>query len=142
MGRYQGGQRPGSGGDRAGQRPESRPDRSDRTPEDRSDRRPEDRPDRGDQLSDRQEDRQVFAKEVQNDRKEYAEMVRDERKWDRDRYRVGYVMTASSFRTLSCSSTPIYVNGVSYYQCGSSWYNRAYSGGSVTYVVVNAPTGY
>jgi hypothetical protein len=34
------------------------------------------------------------------------------------------------------------VNGVTYYSCGPTWYKRGYSGGSVTYIVVNAPAGY
>jgi len=34
------------------------------------------------------------------------------------------------------------VNGVSYYNCGPTWYSRAYAGGNTTYVVVNAPSGY
>jgi hypothetical protein len=28
---------------------------------------------------------------------------------------------------------------LTYYQCGSTWYQPSYSGGSVTYVVVNSP---
>jgi hypothetical protein len=31
------------------------------------------------------------------------------------------------------------VNGVSYQQCGSSWYQPQYVGSQVTYVVVNPP---
>lgn len=37
----------------------------------------------------------------------------------------------------SCSS--VVVNGVSYQQCGSSWYQPQYVGSQVTYVVVNPP---
>lgn len=37
----------------------------------------------------------------------------------------------------SCSS--MVVNGVSYQQCGSSWYQPQYVGSQVTYVVVNPP---
>ncbi|MGA7877787.1 MAG: hypothetical protein WCA08_19160 [Desulfoferrobacter sp.] len=33
-------------------------------------------------------------------------------------------------------------HAVSYYRCGSGWYNQAYSGSGVTYVVVNPPAGY
>jgi hypothetical protein len=32
------------------------------------------------------------------------------------------------------------VADVIYYQCDGVWYRRAYSGGSVTYVVVDGPT--
>ena len=35
--------------------------------------------------------------------------------------------------------TPVVVNGVTYYQCGSTWYQPAYQGSQVTYVVVNPP---
>ncbi|WP_322058145.1 DUF6515 family protein [Paraburkholderia sp. J63] len=37
----------------------------------------------------------------------------------------------------SCSS--MIVNGVTYQQCGSTWYQPQYSGTTVQYVVVNAP---
>jgi hypothetical protein len=31
------------------------------------------------------------------------------------------------------------VNGVTYYHCGSTWYQPAYQGDQVTYIVVNPP---
>jgi hypothetical protein len=31
------------------------------------------------------------------------------------------------------------VGNVSYYQCGTNWYQRVYRGGNVTYIVVNPP---
>jgi hypothetical protein len=37
----------------------------------------------------------------------------------------------------SCSAVTI--NGLTYQQCGSTWYQPEFSGSSVTYVVVNAP---
>ncbi len=37
----------------------------------------------------------------------------------------------------SCST--VIVNGISYSQCGSTWYAPRYSGTTVQYVVVNAP---
>jgi hypothetical protein len=37
----------------------------------------------------------------------------------------------------SCSA--VVVNGLTYQQCGSVWYQPEFSGSSVTYVVVNAP---
>jgi hypothetical protein len=33
----------------------------------------------------------------------------------------------------------VYVNGITYQQCGSTWYQPQFSGGNTTYVVVNAP---
>jgi hypothetical protein len=52
---------------------------------------------------------------------------------------IGSVMTAASFNAMSAPKTPVYVNGVTYYQVGSTWYQPVYQGGSVTYVVVNPP---
>jgi hypothetical protein len=37
----------------------------------------------------------------------------------------------------SCST--VIVNGFAYQQCGSTWYQPQISGGSTTYIVVNAP---
>jgi cysteinyl-tRNA synthetase len=51
-------------------------------------------------------------------------------------------LTAAAFRSLTCTPTTVIVGSVSYYQCGPTWYQRAYSGGSTTYVVINAPAGY
>jgi hypothetical protein len=51
-------------------------------------------------------------------------------------------MTASAWAAQSCIPTTVVVGSATYYQCGTGWYTRAYSGGSVTYVVVNAPAGY
>jgi hypothetical protein len=31
------------------------------------------------------------------------------------------------------------VNGIAYQQCGSTWYQPQYNGGSVSYVVVDHP---
>jgi hypothetical protein len=40
---------------------------------------------------------------------------------------------------MSCPMTPVVVGGTTYYQCGSTWYQPAYQGGQVNYVVVNPP---
>ena len=57
---------------------------------------------------------------------------------------VGYAAgaTAAYYSTLPCTPTVVVAGGVSYYRCGSSWYNQAYSGSGVTYVIVNPPAGY
>jgi hypothetical protein len=71
--------------------------------------------------------------------------VRDDRRdWynDRYRYRVGVSISYSTFSSLSCTTTSVNVDGVTYYRCDNDWYSRAYSGGNVTYVVVKAPAGY
>jgi hypothetical protein len=36
----------------------------------------------------------------------------------------------------------VVAGGVTYYQCGTAWYQPAYADGGVTYVVVNPPAGY
>ena len=52
---------------------------------------------------------------------------------------VGTAITASVFQAMSCPMTPVVVNGVTYYQCGSTWYQPAYRASEVTYIVVNPP---
>jgi hypothetical protein len=52
---------------------------------------------------------------------------------------VGTAISASAFRAMSCPMTPVVVNGVTFYQCGSTWYQPAYQGGQMTYIVVNRP---
>jgi hypothetical protein len=37
------------------------------------------------------------------------------------------------------SCMPVYVNGLTYQQCGSTWYTPQYAGSSVQYIVVVAP---
>jgi hypothetical protein len=41
--------------------------------------------------------------------------------------------------SLPPACTNVVVNGLTYHQCGSSWYQPRYSGTQVTYVVVNPP---
>jgi hypothetical protein len=45
----------------------------------------------------------------------------------------------SVVNTLPPSCSTVLVNGYSYYQCGSTWYQPQFSGGYTSYVVVNAP---
>ena len=49
------------------------------------------------------------------------------------------IAVGSLVRTLPPSCSTVVVNGVSYSQCGSTWYLPQYSGTTVQYVVVNAP---
>ncbi len=49
------------------------------------------------------------------------------------------VVVGSMVNTLPPSCTVAEVNGISYQQCGSTWYQPQFSGGDTTYVVVNAP---
>ena len=41
--------------------------------------------------------------------------------------------------SLPSSCTSMIVNGVTYQQCGSTWYQPQYAGSNVTYVVVDPP---
>ena len=75
-------------------------------------------------------------------REEVREEIRDDH-WDyyhhrRHRIVVGTVYEASDFSSDYCEATVV-VDNVNYYQCEGTWYKRAYSGGSVTYVVVDGP---
>jgi hypothetical protein len=45
----------------------------------------------------------------------------------------------SIVNTLPAGCTSVVVNGFSYRQCGSTWYQPQISGSSTTYVVVNPP---
>jgi hypothetical protein len=54
---------------------------------------------------------------------------------------VGTAITASAFSAMTCPA-PVIINGAYYYNCNGAWYSRAYQGGSVTYIAVNAPPGY
>jgi hypothetical protein len=40
---------------------------------------------------------------------------------------------------LPPSCTVIIANGVTYQQCGNTWYQPQFAGGSTTYIVVNQP---
>ncbi len=57
-------------------------------------------------------------------------------------YAVGSIINAATYSSLSCTPTTVVVGGVTYSQCGSAWYQPTYSGGDVTYVVVNPPPGH
>jgi hypothetical protein len=55
---------------------------------------------------------------------------------------VGAAAAAPAGWTLPCAPTTVVVDGTTYYQCGSAWYIRAYSGGDVAYTMGNPPAGY
>ncbi len=108
--------------------------------------------DRWDDRQDMRQDRQDHRQDAANDRREYRQDVHSEyhEYWhdrnefyeDRWKYAVGASLTRRTFESLACSSTTVVAGGVTYYNCGSTWYQRSYGGGSVTYVVVTAPSGY
>ena len=48
-------------------------------------------------------------------------------------------IVGSMVNSVPPTCTPVVVNGVTYSQCGSTWYQPQYAGTSVQYVVVNPP---
>jgi hypothetical protein len=48
-------------------------------------------------------------------------------------------VVGSVVNTIPASCSAVTVNGLTYQQCGSTWYQPEFEGSSVTYVVVNAP---
>lgn len=46
------------------------------------------------------------------------------------------------YTTVPCSATVISSGGVTYYSCGTTYYTKSYSGGSVVYVQTARPSGY
>lgn len=125
---------------------------------DRQDWKDQSREDWQDYGQERQEDRQEYGSESREDWQEYGDDWHneyhdyDEWNWDDDdaweyvaagvAIGVGTALTISAINSLSCSMTTVYVGGVTYYQCGSYWYNQAYRSGEVVYIVVDAPPGY
>lgn len=56
--------------------------------------------------------------------------------------RVGVRLSVGSYHALTCRRTIIIHSGITYYGCGTVWYNQVYYGGQVTYIVVETPPGY
>jgi hypothetical protein len=54
---------------------------------------------------------------------------------------VGAVASSNYVVTLSCTPTIVVANGVTYYNCDSTWYTRGNVSGEVVYVVATAPAG-
>lgn len=81
---------------------------------------------------DRVDTRREAKYNVYDDRKETRERYED-------RYRARRAVSISSraFRSKSCTTTV--VNGATFHQCGSTWYQPAYQGGQTVYVVTSAP---
>lgn len=102
------------------------------------------------------EDWQDYGDKARNDRQEFYDnneyyRYDDDWEWgDNVEYpyaaatavALGTALTISAFNSMTCNPTTVYVNGVAYYQCGSTWYNQAYQQGDVVYVVVDTPPGY
>lgn len=118
---------------------------------------------RKDYAGDRQSNRQDYASDRQSSRQEYGNKARDERQEYAERYSynryghhhyehwgsggafaaglvVGTSLSLAAFNSgypSGCATT--YVGNTAYYHCGTTWYQKAYSQGNVTYIVVNPP---
>ena len=98
---------------------------------------------------------------MQQNRQNYANAARDDYKdfYEENGYYYGgyygpypygssttIIISSSSFSSMQASSgctlTEVTVNGVRYFKCGSTWYNRVIDGTNVNYVIVSAPAGY
>jgi hypothetical protein len=49
------------------------------------------------------------------------------------------VTNVTALASLPCEPQISTANGISYYQCGSNWYTRAYQGDAVVYVPSGPP---
>jgi hypothetical protein len=54
---------------------------------------------------------------------------------------VGAAASRNYVTYVPCGNT-VFVNGVTYYNCDSTWYSRGSEGGSVVYIITSAPAGY
>lgn len=93
--------------------------------------------------------RNVSSRDVNVNRNVNRNVNVDRRGWDYHPVATGVAIGATAAVTAavigsvvyslppSCSS--VIVNGISYQQCGSTWYQPQYAGSNVTYVVVNSP---
>ncbi len=99
------------------------------------------------------QDRQDNATHRREDWQDYADDHWDEHHDDHPGVAAGVVAgaavgaavaaaTTPAYWTLSCVPTTVVVGGTTYYQCGSAWYVRVYSGGDVAYFMTNPPAGY
>ncbi len=77
--------------------------------------------------------RRDARRDVRDDRHDFHE--------DRVRRHRARHLTYAAFRALSCRSTVVIVNGIRYYGCGGTYYERVYQGSSVVYIIV-VPPGY
>ena len=108
---------------------------------------------RQDNRGDRQDNRQDAMKDRQDDRQEFLDDHHDEYHHDHNEWYeyhgdywaaavVGASLTMAAWNSLACTRNTVIVDNITYYSCGGTWYQPAYSGGNVTYIVVNAPAGY
>jgi hypothetical protein len=50
--------------------------------------------------------------------------------------------TVTAVPSLPCAASPVHAGDIAFYQCGSTWFTRAYISGSVAYVVSSPPPGF
>ena len=93
--------------------------------------RPDDRQEMRDQLEERRETRERRREEIHDEH-------RDEYRYRRYREELGTTYSSDYWDDDYCEAEVV-VDGVTYYECEGNWYRRAYSGGEVTYVVVEGP---
>jgi hypothetical protein len=150
--------RTGTRSETQGDRQDARTDRTDIRQENRTDRtegRQDVRGDRQQEVTDRQKNRQDTARDISDDYHHGGHYDDDWDDWNHwggwgyvaagaavvaGAYAVGTIISATTYSSLSCSN--VIVNGITYSQCGSTWYQPTYSGGDVTYIVINPPAGY
>jgi hypothetical protein len=104
--------------------------------------------DRQDWRDQNREDWQDYGNEHQQDRQDYINNYDDYYHDDHHGYygagvvagaMIGSALTAAQFNTVSSSCSSLTINGLTYYRCGSTWYQPAYKGDQVTFIVVTAP---
>ena len=113
--------------------------------EDRQEWREDNREDRQQAIKDRQEDRQDFIEDELDDHYYHNH-------WYGNPVAVGVVVgttaaaaappPATYVTTLPCKTVAIVANGISYYNCGDTWYQRSYAGSQITYMVTSPPPGH
>ena len=108
------------------------------------------------QRNEAREDWQNYGTNRREDWQDYADDHDDDHYHDGAEYPYGAAVVAGAavgaalgaavapppYWTLDCTPTTVVVGATTYYQCGSAWYVRAYSGGDVAYTMVNPPAGY
>ena len=121
--------------------------------------------DRQDYQTGAREDRQDYGERARDDRMDFADDNWDDHHygWHNDNDGevlagvligaaiVGTAAAAAStpapatttyITVLPCPTSAVIVNGVSYYNCSSTWYQRGHAGSQVTYMVGGPPPGY
>jgi hypothetical protein len=132
---------------------DSRQDWSNDNREDRQDWKGDSREDWQDYGEDRQDDRQDFVDDELDDNWDHHD-----NDWDDGDFAAGVIVggvlvgaaavashnanQVTYVTTLPCQATAVSVEGVSYYKCSSTWYQRGYAGSQVTFIQVAAPPGF